>query len=68
MGKGSFQEVGQSARLDISGVIGSGPTFADFSGDGYLDLFVGGITSQQKPLLFLNNGDGTFTERALNLV
>ena len=61
LGNGSFVEVGQSAGLDISGTFGSGPTFADFSGDGFLDLFIGGIFPTQ-PALFLNNGDGTFSD------
>lgn len=61
MGNGSFQEVGQSAGVDIFGVVGSGPTFADFSGDGFLDLFIGAISSTNKPSLFLNNGNGTFS-------
>ncbi len=60
-GNGSFQEVGQFAGVDISGAIGSGPTFADFSGDGFLDLFIGGISFVNKPSLFLNNGNGTFS-------
>jgi len=61
LGNGSFQEVGQSAGLALSGTIGSGPTFADFSGDGFLDLFIGGI-SPTEVSFFLNNGNGTFTD------
>jgi hypothetical protein len=60
LGNGSFVEVGESAGLALSGTIGSGPTFADFSGDGFLDLFIGGI-SPTNVFLFLNNGDGTFS-------
>jgi len=60
LGNGSFQEVGQSAGLALSGTIGSGPTFADFSGDGFLDLFIGGV-SPTGVSFFLNNGDGTFS-------
>ncbi|MCZ6684583.1 MAG: CRTAC1 family protein, partial [Candidatus Dadabacteria bacterium] len=60
LGNGSFQEVGQSAGLDLSGTIGSGPTFADFSGDGLLDLFIGGL-SPTGVSFFLNNGNGTFS-------
>ena len=59
-GNGTFTEVGQSAGLDLSGIISSGPTFADFSGDGFLDLFIGGV-SPTNVSLFLNNGDGTFS-------
>ncbi len=60
LGNGTFQEVGQSAGLDLSGAIGSGPTFADFSGDGFLDLFIGGVFPT-KVSVFQNNGNGTFT-------
>jgi len=60
LGNGSFQEVGQSAGLALSGTIGSGPTFADFSGDGFLDLFIGGVFPTEVSF-FLNNGDGTFS-------
>ncbi|MEM7008108.1 MAG: CRTAC1 family protein [Thermodesulfobacteriota bacterium] len=60
-GNGTFSEVGQAAGVDVDNEIGSGPTFADFSGDGYLDLFIGGIFPT-KPRLFLNDGDGTFTD------
>lgn len=60
-GNGSFQEVGQAAGIGISGVISSGPTFADFTGDGFLDLFIGGI-SPTPVSFFVNNGDGTFSD------
>jgi hypothetical protein len=58
---GTFTEVGQSAGLALSGLIGAGPTFADISGDGFLDLFIGGV-SPTNVSLFLNNGDGTFSD------
>lgn len=60
-GNGTFAEVGQSAGLDLSGLIGSGPTFADFSGDGFLDLFIGGM-SPTNVSFFINNGNGTFSD------
>jgi len=60
LGNGSFQEVGQLAGVDLSGTIGSGPIFADYSGDGFLDLFIGGIAPTEVSF-FLNNGNGTFT-------
>jgi len=60
LGNGSFQEVGQSAGLNISGTIGSGPTFADFSGDGFLDLLIGSVSASGVSL-FLNNGNDTFS-------
>ena len=38
----------------------SGPTFADMDGDGDLDLFVGAL-EYDRPQLFRNNGDSTFS-------
>ena len=60
-GNGTFSEVGLSAGLALSGIISSGPTFADFSGDGFLDLFIGGVTPTNVSL-FVNNGNGTFSD------
>ena len=59
-GNGTFVNVANLAGVALSGVISSGPIFADFSGDGYLDLFVGAIFPH-KVSLFINNGNGTFT-------
>ena len=61
LGNGSFQEVGQSAGVDLSGGFNSGPIFVDFSGDGYLDLFVGAL-SPTEVSFFLNNSNGTFSD------
>ena len=59
-GNGSFEEVSASVGLvSVKGAISSGPTFADFTGDGFLDLFVGGA-GKTTPQLFRNRGDGTF--------
>lgn len=60
-GNGTFEEVGQSAGLALSGLIGAGPTFADFSGDGFLDLLIGGV-SPTNVSFFINNGNGTFSD------
>lgn len=45
LGDGSFEEVGENAGVAIVDKAGSGPIFADFDGDGWLDLFVGGVNS-----------------------
>lgn len=60
-GNGTFSEVGQAAGLALSGLLSAGPTFVDFNGDGFLDLFIGGI-SPTNVSLFINNGDGTFSD------
>lgn len=59
-GNGTFSEVGASAGLNISGTKGCGPVFADYDGDGWLDLFIGGIEGTT-PRLYRNNKNGTFT-------
>lgn len=58
---GRFAEVGATAGVDLDGGISSGALFADFDGDGWLDLFVGGIEATPVAL-FTNDGDGTFTD------
>lgn len=65
-GDGTFTDVTKS-----SGIYSLHPTqtacFADFNNDGYLDVFVGNESMQgiNNPCeLFMNNGNGTFTEKA----
>ena len=60
-GDGTFEDVSESAGVALQGQRGSGPTFADIDGDGWIDLFVGGV-SGSKPSVFRNLGDGTFQE------
>lgn len=61
MGDGTFRDVTRS-----SGLLSLHPTqtasWADVNNDGFLDVFIG---NENHPCeLFLNNGDGTFTEHA----
>jgi enediyne biosynthesis protein E4 len=62
-GDGTFEDV--SVKSGISGKKGRalGVAFADYDADGFTDVFVANDGMQQ--YLFHNNGDGTFTECAL---
>ena len=65
-----YKNIGNNRFLDTTDAAGvnfvatqgsSGPAFADIDGDGFLDLFVGGIDGE--PIkLFKNKADGTFDE------
>ncbi len=52
---GVFQEIGAGAGVAVDGEVGCGPTFADFDGDGWLDLLIGGVAGTA-PRLFRNLG------------
>jgi hypothetical protein len=54
-----FEEVSQQAGITRSGE-SWGNAWADFDGDGYLDLWA--TNHRHKPSLYRNNGDGTFTD------
>ena len=82
-GDGTFEDVTVRAGLAPQGAAASGPTqtaaWADYDGDGRLDLFVGhesevgaegtasAGTVKYPSQMFHNNGDGTFTEVARQL-
>src|SRR5438552_2771638 len=61
---GSFTDVTEQAGLANAGDgnYGMGVAVGDYDNDGYPDLYV---TSYGKKYLYHNNGNGTFTERAL---
>jgi hypothetical protein len=58
----TFTDVSEAAGIAGDSVTASGAAWADYDNDGYLDLFVANLN--QAPLLYHNNGDGTFTNVA----
>jgi hypothetical protein len=66
LGKGTFEDVTERAGL-LSFHPRQTAAWADFDGDGWLDLYVGNESDPKYPhpcQLFHNNHDGTFTEVA----
>ncbi len=64
-GNGTFSDVSVSSRIAASPGKSLGVAFADFNGDGKTDIAVANDSFQQ--FLFLNKGNGTFTESGLTL-
>ena len=62
-GDGTFEDVSEKSGIASKKGRGLGVAFADYDGDGFTDIFVANDGMQQ--FLFHNNGNGTFTERAL---
>ncbi|HVS66297.1 MAG TPA: CRTAC1 family protein [Thermoanaerobaculia bacterium] len=63
-GDGTFTDVAEAARVDHRGFV-KGVTWGDYDGDRYPDLYVSNLGARN--LLFHNEGDGTFTEVAVQL-
>nr|WP_010132791.1 CRTAC1 family protein [Microbulbifer agarilyticus] len=63
LGNNRFEDVAAQAGVQLLDHRGSGPTFADVDGDGWLDLFVGGLEGDPN-YLFINRGDGTFSDQS----
>ncbi len=66
---GNFRFEDITARAGVADSVGwkSGVTMADVNGDGRLDIYVSGVNylaMNGRNVLFINNGDGTFTDRA----
>jgi enediyne biosynthesis protein E4 len=62
-GDGTFEDVSQRSGITAKKGRALGVAFADYDADGFTDIFVSNDGMQQ--YLFRNNGNGTFTECAL---
>jgi hypothetical protein len=62
-GDGTFEDVSQRSGIAAKKGRALGVSFADYDADGHTDIFVANDGMQQ--YLYHNNGDGTFTESAL---
>ncbi len=62
-GDGTFTDVSESSHIKASAGKALGLAFADFNQDGWMDITVANDSFQQ--FLFMNNGNGTFTETAV---
>jgi len=67
-GNMKFKEISKEAGVSAEGLWNTGVTMADVNADGLLDIYVcrsAAVNFQKRRnLLFINNGDLTFTERA----
>ena len=62
-GDGTFTDVTEQSGLLKHVGKGMGVAFADYDGDGFVDIFV--ANDSYRNFLFHNNGDGTFTETGI---
>jgi enediyne biosynthesis protein E4 len=66
-----FTDITESAGINTEGKWASGVTLVDINNDGLLDIYISFGGPYADPLrraneLYINNGDGTFTESALD--
>jgi hypothetical protein len=65
----TFKDITEQAGIQHDGGWSTGVTIADINNDGYPDIYVSRELDDYRPewrsnLLYINNGDGTFTESA----
>ena len=65
LGHGKFEDVTEKSGLAKSPGKGMGISIADFNNDGWQDVFIANDTEPNS--LFINQGNGTFEERGLEL-
>ena len=68
LNKGNYRFEDVTARAGVADSDGwkTGVTMADVNGDGWVDIYVSGVdflTMHGHNVLYINNGDGTFTDR-----
>lgn len=61
LGNFQFEDITDYAGIGLPDQFSTGAVFADLNGNGYLDLIVTSIDSQNR--IFFNDGSGKFTER-----
>src|SRR5258708_6674059 len=65
LGHGAFEDVTKKSGFAKAPGKGMGISIADFNGDGWQDVFIANDTEANS--LFINKGDGTFEDQALQL-
>ncbi|MEX2232959.1 MAG: VCBS repeat-containing protein, partial [Cyclobacteriaceae bacterium] len=67
-GNWEFEDVTEQAGVAAAGLWNTGTTMADVNGDGFLDIYIcrsaANDPDRRRNLLFINNGDLTFSEQA----
>lgn len=67
LGNGTFEDVAEDAGI-VRGDYSNGAGWADIDNDGDLDLYVTTVSRpSERGYLYINQGDGTFVERAVEL-
>lgn len=66
-GNGTFTDVTASAGLDNSnGHLSFCSSFFDYDNDGWQDIYIANDKSNNKNIMYHNNGDGTFTDTSVS--